>query len=141
MHSEIKFLPLLRPMKYFYKCLGSLLSTYILSCTHLAHISYISNFYCAFRNQISTSLKTYKVLLRMFRKPFKYIYIILHTSCTYLAHSKLLLCSKIEFLPLLSPLGCFYECFGSQLSTYVLSHTHLAYILHISHTYLAHSKL
>ena len=87
---------------------------------YLAHISHIPNFYYAFQNQISTSLKSFGVLLRIFRKPFRYLCFISHTSYIFQTFS---MHSKIQFLPLLSHLECFYACLWSFLGTYILSRT------------------
>ena len=47
----------------------------------------------------------------------------------HLAHSKLFITFfEIKFLPLLSPLECFYTCLESLLGTYVSSHLNLAHI-------------
>ena len=67
----------------------------------------------------------------MFRKPLRYLYIILYTSCTFQTFT---MPSKIEFMPLLS-LECFYACLGSPLGTYVSSLTYLAHISHRSLTF------
>ena len=126
------------------------------SRTYLAHISHISNFYHIFQNRITTSLKSCGMLLHMFKKPFRYICIISHTSHaylahiayisrTYLAHISHISCTHLAHishisnfyymfqnristsLKFLSFLECFYTCLESLLRTYVLCRTHLAH--------------
>ena len=77
----------------------------MLSHTHLAQ----STLSLWFQNKIYVSLKSFGVLLFMFRKPFRYLF-----------------WNQIPPPPP-SPLECFYACLGSLLDTYVLSHTHVAH--------------
>ena len=94
---EIKFLSLLSSLECFYTCLVSLLGLMF----YLAHILHISNFLYVFWNQISTTLKSFEVLLCMFSKSFRHLCFISHASHTF---QTFIMCFEIKFLPLLSPL-------------------------------------
>ena len=112
---------------WFFLCLVSLLGTYVLSCTHLAH----SKFYYVFKNHISTSLSSLVCFYACLGSLLG-TYVLSRTHLTHISYTSstfqtFTMFSKIKFLPFLSSLEYFYACLGSLLSTYVLSRTHLAH--------------
>ena len=93
--SKINFLHLLSSLDCFYACLGSLLGIYVLSRTHLVHSKIL----------LCSKIKFFEVLLHMFNLgSLLCTYVLSRTFQTFTMHS------KIEFLPLLSSLECFYAC-------------------------------